>query len=158
MPVRKRRPFHRRRLSSGREDADHAPDAGQSCEGPRHHPASQVAEDRPGHGTGWSTGQVVEIDDLIAWMRAGGIFANVTAAAPASNPEIALQDSRLRLDLVRRPLVNDVSVVDDVEAVCQAKLSLHLQAPLRGERTTPRWSLPAGSPRTGTRCGVRSRR
>ena len=37
----------------------------------------------------------------------------------ALNPEIALQNLRLRLDFLGRPLMNDMAVVDDVDPACQ---------------------------------------
>src|SRR5262245_20416449 len=38
---------------------------------------------------------------------------------PASDAEVALEQLRARLDLLRRPLVRDMSVVDDVDAARQ---------------------------------------
>ena len=51
-----------RRLSAGAENARHAADAGEPCEGAEDDSGGEAAEDRSGAGGGWAAGEIVEVE------------------------------------------------------------------------------------------------
>src|SRR3979409_2037190 len=68
MPVREPGFFRGRGLSARSQNAGHAADAGKSREGAEDDSAGQIAEDRPGAGSGWAAGEIVE-GKVVGWAK-----------------------------------------------------------------------------------------